>query len=111
MRTIVLGAGVTGIAAGRASNSVVYESCDRQGGLCASYYTPPGYRFEIGGVHWIFGGDPSIRRLLRDATPMKAYRRRSAVYFSKQQRYVPYPLQNNLHHLEPAIAKQATAEM
>jgi protoporphyrinogen oxidase len=111
MRTIVLGAGVTGIAAGRARDSVVYESCDRPGGLCASYYLPPGYRFEIGGGHWIFGGDPSIRRLLRSATPMKAYRRRSAVFFSKQQRYVPYPLQNHLDHLEPAIAQQAATEM
>jgi protoporphyrinogen oxidase len=111
MRTIVLGAGMTGIAAGRASDSVVYEACDRPGGLCASYYLAPGYRFEIGGGHWIFGGDPSIRRLMRSAVQMKAYRRRSAVYFSKQQRYVPYPLQNNLHHLEPAIAHQATAEM
>jgi protoporphyrinogen oxidase len=111
MRTIVLGAGVTGIAAGRASDGVVYESCDRPGGLCASYYLSPGYRFEIGGGHWIFGGDPSIRRLMRAATPMKTYRRRSAVYFSKQQRYVPYPLQNNLGHLEPAIAQQAAAEM
>jgi protoporphyrinogen oxidase len=107
----VLGAGVTGIAAGRASDSVVYESCDRPGGLCASYYLPPGYRFEVGGGHWIFGGDPSIRRLLSDATPMKAYQRRSAVFFSKQRRFVPYPLQNNLHHLEPAIAQAATAEM
>ncbi len=111
MQTIVLGAGMTGIAAGRASDSVVYESCDRPGGLCASYYVPPGYRFELGGGHWIFGGDRSISQLLRDATPMKAYRRRAALYFAKQQRYVPYPLQSNLAHLEPEVAQQAAAEM
>jgi protoporphyrinogen oxidase len=111
MQTIVLGAGMTGIAAGRASHGVVYESCDRPGGLCASYYVPPGYRFEVGGGHWIFGGDPSISQLLRDATPMKAYRRRAALYFAKQQRYVPYPLQNHLAHLEPELAQQASQEM
>ena len=111
MQTIVLGAGMTGIAAGRASDSVVYESCDRPGGLCASYYVPPGYRFEVGGGHWIFGGDPSISQLLRDATPMKTYRRRAALYFAKQQRYVPYPLQNHLEHLAPDVAQRATAEM
>ncbi len=110
MRTIVLGAGMTGIAAGRTSNGIIYESCERPGGLCASYHIK-GYRFEIGGGHWIFGGDPAVRRLLRGVAPMSSYRRRSAVYFSKQQRYAPYPLQNNLQCLDLAIAEQAAEEM
>ena len=124
MRTIVLGAGVTGMAAGRSSDAKVYEARERPGGLCSSYYLTPGngrssglspsteaYRFEIGGGHWIFGGDPAVHRLMLDATPMRSYRRRSAVYFAKEQRYVPYPLQNNLRHLDPRIAQQAAAEM
>jgi protoporphyrinogen oxidase len=123
-KTIVLGAGVTGIAAGKTSNSVVYEASEVPGGLCSSYYLEPSsgrrvpgtasggaYRFEVGGGHWIFGGNPAVRELMQSAAPLKTYQRRSAVFFSKQQRYVPYPLQNNLHCLEPAISHRAASEM
>lgn len=125
MQTVVLGAGVTGIAAGRASNGAVYEACERPGGLCASYYMLPGngrhraqtsprpdaYRFEKGGGHWIFGGDADVRRLIHGAAPMRTYRRRSAVFLSAEARYIPYPLQSNLETLEPEIASRAAAEI
>ncbi len=73
-QTLILGAGVTGLAAGYASGLPVYEAASAPGGICSSYYVRPGstqrlsqapadgeaYRFEIGGGHWIFGGDPAF---------------------------------------------------
>ena len=66
---LILGGGMTGLAAGWASGLPVYEADTAPGGICSSYYIRPGsqerlhrppedgeaYRFEIGGGHWIFG--------------------------------------------------------
>ena len=124
-KTIVLGAGVTGLATGFASQLPVFEAAAAPGGICSSYYLRPqtqarltqvpgdgeAYRFEIGGGHWIFGGDPTILRLIRSLAPVKSYLRRSSVYFRNQDLYVPYPLQNYLRYLDPKIAAKALAEM
>jgi len=121
----ILGGGVTGLAAGLASGLPVVEAAEGPGGICCSYYIRPdgserltqapangeAYRFEIGGGHWIFGGDPVIQRFLRELTPVRTYTRRSSVYFRERDVYVPYPLQNHLRALGPEVAGQALAEM
>ncbi len=123
--TWILGGGVTGLAAGRASGLPVLEAAAVPGGICSSYYLRPGtttrlptpppdgdaYRFEIGGGHWIFGGDPRILRFIRALTPVRAYRRRSAIYFAASDTFVPYPIQHHLHRLGPDVAAQALREM
>ena len=54
---MILGAGVTGLAAGMATGLPVYEAKSSAGGICASYYLN-GYRFEIGGgLLPVFGAD------------------------------------------------------
>lgn len=122
---VILGAGVTGLAAGMTSGLPVYEAEESPGGICASYYLRAGeprrefvpsadgeaYRFEIGGGHWIFGGDALVLRLIEQATSLKRYERASAVYFPKHSRYVPYPLQDHLRFLDRATAARALAEM
>jgi protoporphyrinogen oxidase len=124
-QTYILGAGMTGLAAAWASGLPAYEAADTPGGICASYYVRPGsteqlhtlpkdgeaYHFELGGGHWIFGGDPAILHCMRSLVPIKSYRRLSAVFFPGQKRYVPYPLQNHLGHLGPATAVKALTEM
>lgn len=121
----ILGGGVTGLAAGYASRHPVYEARQAPGGICASYYMAPGgtkryaarpsgvetYRFEIGGGHWIFGGDPAIKRFLRQLIPMRSYRRQSAVYLPDYDSYVPYPLQNHLRYLSNGMAADALADL
>ena len=116
---------MTGLAAGMASGLPVYEAEATPGGICASYYVRPGdtrrlpappadgeaYHFEIGGGHWIFGGDPAIVRLVDDLVPCKRLRRISSVYFHESGLSVPYPLQNNLRHLDPQTIERALAEM
>ncbi len=124
-KTFILGAGITGLAAGLSSGLPIYEAADNPGGICSSYYVRPNdhqkyhtlppdgeaYHFEIGGGHWIFGGDPTVLRFINDLTPVKSYQRRSSVFFAEQNLYVPYPLQNHLGYLGPDLATKALAEI
>lgn len=123
--TLILGAGMTGLAAGWTSGLPIYEAQSVPGGICSSYcirplmdnrlYVSPEdgevYRFEIGGGHWIFGGDPAILHFIRSITPVKSYERNSSVFFSKKDLYVPYPIQNHLGYLDKEIASKALTEI
>jgi protoporphyrinogen oxidase len=122
---MILGAGMTGLAAGWASGLPVYEAEQSPGGICSSYYMRPGsedrlpqpsadgetYRFEIGGGHWIFGGDPLVLQFIQSLTPVRRYSRKSAVFFPDKRLAVPYPLQNSLKYLDPQTAQAALCEM
>ncbi|MDY6950124.1 MAG: FAD-dependent oxidoreductase [Thermodesulfobacteriota bacterium] len=123
--TFVLGAGMTGLAAGFAADLPVFEAADAPGGICSSYYVRPGYkerhmqaptdeeafRFEIGGGHWIFGGDPAVLHFMERFVKLKRYVRKSSVYFQDERLYVPFPLQNHLRSLDRDLAERALAEM
>src|SRR6185312_8302881 len=92
-RTAVIGGGVTGLAVGTASGAPVFESSDGPGGICRSYYLRPGtndplahappgreaYRFEVGGGHWIFGGNPAVIAWLEDLVDFRVYERKAVV--------------------------------
>jgi protoporphyrinogen oxidase len=114
----IVGGGMTGLAAGLASGFSVLERLDQPGGICASYERD-GYHFEIGGGHWIFGGDPVTTRLIGCASEVRSYRRRSAVLFlgtqdrTRDLRHVmvPYPIQDNLFALPKEIRDAALAEI
>lgn len=122
---IVLGAGMTGLAAGLASRSPVYEEAAAPGGVCTSYYMRPGsqqrlrsrpedgeaYRFELGGGHWIFGGDAAILRFVGSLAPVECYARRSSVFFPDERLYVPYPLQNHLGSIKEETRIKALSEI
>ena len=124
-KRLILGGGITGLAAGITSGLPVLEAADSPGGICSSYYVRPGdttrlakspddedaYHFEIGGGHWIFGGDPAVLRFIRELTSVKSYARRSSVYFPEKKLYVTYPLQNNLRAFDHEIAARALSEM
>ena len=124
-QVVILGAGVTGLAAGLASGVPVYEGTRVPGGICASYYVVPGererrhsvpshgdaYRFEIGGGHWLWGGEPLVLRFIHGLAPLKSFTRKAAVYLPAQDLFVPYPIQNHLYHLGSKIAMQVLQEM
>jgi len=123
--TLILGAGVSGLAAVRSSGCIALEAEPYPGGICRSYYQKPGsidrlpeppedggaYRFEVGGGHWIFGSDPGMLRLLRDSAALDQYERKAAVYFPGEQRMVPFPLQYHLSYLDPGVAERAQEEI
>lgn len=121
---------MTGLAVGFASGeeTLVCEASDAPGGICSSYYlragtsgpearmhAPPSdgeaYRFEIGGGHWIFGGDPAVLGLIERLVPVRRYARRSSVYFPESGALVPYPIQHHLAHLDEGLAERALAEI
>jgi protoporphyrinogen oxidase len=124
-KPLILGAGMTGLAAGYASGFDVLEARAAPGGICSSYYVRPGsserlarapedgdaYRFEIGGGHWIFGGDPFVHRLIDRLAPVRRYARRSSVWLPARETFVDYPLQNNLRALDAATRGRAIEEM
>lgn len=124
-RTIILGAGVTGLAAGYSSNIPIYEASNAPGGICSSYYMKPGendrlsvppksdeaYRFELGGGHWIWGGDSTVLRFMKTLTPFNTYIRTAAVYLPGKNLLVPYTIQNNLRYLGPELAAKSLVEM
>jgi protoporphyrinogen oxidase len=125
MQSYILGGGMTGLAAGLSSGLPVLEAAAEPGGICSSYYVRPGsqerlaqapsdeeaYRFEIGGGHWIFGGDPTVLHFIRTVAPVKSYARKSAVYFRERDLYVPYPLQNHLRFLDKQTVSQVLKEL
>ena len=121
----ILGAGMTGLAAGYITGFTIFEANASPGGICSSYYIRPftderltsapidndAYRFEIGGGHWIFGGDEEINKFIQQFCPVKRYIRLSSVYFHKEELYVPYPLQNNLRFLPADIIEKILDQM
>jgi len=123
--TFILGAGMTGLAAGFASGLAGFEAADAPGGICSSYYIRPGekerlhkppgdgeaYRFDVCGGHWIFGGEPPVHRFISSLVSLKRYVRKSSVYFQDRDLYVPYPLQNHLRFLDKDTIVKALAEM
>ncbi len=116
---------MTGLAAGFASGYPVFEMRDHPGGICSSYYMRPGsekrlhappkdeeaYRFEVGGGHWIFGGNAAVLRFLRSFVSVRRYERRAGVFFPDRELMVPYPLQHHLGYLGPGVAAQALTEL
>jgi len=123
--TLILGAGMTGLAAGVASGFPVVEAASAPGGICSSYYVRPhaserlerppaddeAYHFEHGGGHWMFGGDPILREFVESLVTVKGYARRSGIFFADTGKCVPYPLQNHLSFLEPEAARRALEEI
>lgn len=118
MSNWIVGAGVTGLAAAAASGFTVLEQNDYPGGICASY-EKEGYRFEVGGGHWIFGADPAVSAWINRLSPCARYRRKSGVLFlgnlestrSLKHKFVSYPLQHNLQDMPRETRVVAAREM
>jgi protoporphyrinogen oxidase len=120
-RPYILGAGVAGLAAGLATGFPILEASSRAGGICRSYERRlpatvavdnqlAAYRFEVGGGHWIHTRYPVIRDFLASMTPVDMHIRNTAVYLPDFDRYVPYPLQEHLHHLPDTVAARIREE-
>jgi len=124
VQTIILGAGVSGLAAAWASGFPVLEVNPLPGGICRSYYQRPhsderlsvppedggAYRFEVGGGHWIFAPDAQVLWFLSRIGELDSYQRRAAVYFPSRRLLVPFPLQYHLSCL-PDLAERAWTEI
>jgi protoporphyrinogen oxidase len=110
MRIVILGGGPCGLgAAWRLAelghdNWCLYEKNDYWGGLAASFQDTDGFWWDIGG-HVLFSHyryfDEVMDTLLGKEDGWVFHRREAWIWM--QDRFVPYPLQNNIHHLPKEI--------
>src|SRR3954447_24169363 len=106
-KIVVIGAGPTGLGAAHRlrelghDDVVVLEANDYVGGLATSFTDDAGFTYDIGG-HVMFSHydyyDQVVDRLMGDQ--YTELEREAWVWM--QDRFIPYPFQNNVKDLEPA---------
>lgn len=105
-RIVIIGAAPTGLGAAwrlRELGHTEFEIIDRQphaGGLAASHLDDNGFTWDIGGhvqfSHYAYYDD------VLDALPIEWLRHQRQSWVWLNQRFVPYPFQNNIHRLDAA---------
>lgn len=105
MKVVILGAGPTGLGAGYRLRELghddwhIYEASDHVGGLAASVTSPDGFVYDTGG-HVMFSRYPYFHELVDRLLGDDYTRIERESWIWMQQRWVPYPFQNNLRALE-----------
>lgn len=104
---LILGAGPTGLGAAYQlaaypdQDWLLLEAAPEAGGLCASFKDPNGFVWDIGG-HVLFSHydyfDRAMQSFLGDGDWLD-HQRESWIWM--RNRFIPYPLQNNIHRLPP----------
>jgi protoporphyrinogen oxidase len=108
-RIVIVGAGPCGLACASElarlghEDWVVYERSDRAGGLASSTVDTAGFTWDLGG-HVVFSHFGEFDRLLDEVMDGDLIERERSSYIRFGDRWVPYPFQNHLHHLPPAVA-------
>ncbi|MBA3430852.1 MAG: FAD-dependent oxidoreductase [Actinobacteria bacterium] len=108
---LVVGAGPCGLACARElaglghRNWALVERSDGPGGLASSIVDPQGFTWDHGG-HVVFSHFGEFDRLLEEVMGDEVFRHERSSYVRFDDRWVPYPFQNNLRHLPPAIAHE-----
>src|SRR6476619_3791983 len=107
-RVAIIGAGPCGLACARELDSIgfrewaVYEREEHAGGLASSVLDPAGFTWDLGG-HVVFSHFGEFDLLLSEAMGDEVCEHERASYIRFGDRWVPYPFQNNLRHLEPDL--------
>jgi UDP-galactopyranose mutase len=105
-RIVIIGAGPTGLGAGHRltelghDNWVMLEATDRVGGLATSYVDDDGFTWDVGG-HVMFSHYPYYDALVDKLMGDKRTTLTREAWVWMQDRYIPYPFQNNIAGLEP----------
>lgn len=104
-RTIVLGAGISGISAAyhlsiKGYKPTIYEQDSEWGGLCGNF-TIDGFRFDKA-VHLSFAKSQYVQDLFKKSTPIISHKPEASNYYKGY--WLKHPAQNNLAPL-PAEEK------
>lgn len=106
-RVVIIGAGPTGLAAGVRlyelghREFLVLDARDVPGGLATSYLDPHGFTWDVGG-HVQFSHYAAYDRLLETAVKGGWIEHQRSAWVWFKNRLIPYPIQNNLRHLDEA---------
>lgn len=106
---VIIGAGPCGLACARELTRLghrrfrILEAGSEAGGLASSVVDPAGFTWDLGG-HVVFSHFGEFDRLLEEAMGDDLYHHDRSSYVRFNDRWVPYPFQNNLRHLPPAEA-------
>ena len=111
-RVLIVGGGPCGLACARQllelghDDVCVLESSSGPGGLASSIVDPAGFTWDRGG-HVVFSHYGEFDRLLADVMGDDVEHHERSSYVHVGGAWVPYPMQNNLHRLPPAMAEDA----
>lgn len=105
-RIVIIGAGPTGLGAGYRLRElgyedwVILEAGDRVGGLATSITDDDGFTWDIGG-HVMFSHYPYYDRLVETLMGQEYSTLQREAWVWTENRFIPYPFQNNIRDLEP----------
>lgn len=106
---VVIGAGPCGLGAARELERQGYRNwklLEREkvaGGHAGSVVDPRGFTWDYGG-HVVFSHYGEFDKLLADVMGDDVYEHERSSYIRFEDRWVPYPFQNNLRYLPPQAA-------
>ena len=107
-RVVVIGAGPCGLACARElerlghHNWVILELAGHAGGLASSVVDAAGFTWDLGG-HVVFSHFGEFDALLAEVMNGDIDHHERSSYVRFEDRWVPYPFQNNLRHLPEAV--------
>jgi protoporphyrinogen oxidase len=108
-RILIIGAGPCGLGCARELDRLGHDNwliCEREpyvGGHASSHLDPNGFTWDEGG-HVVFSHFGEFDRLLEEVMGDDIYHHERSSYVRFDDRWVPYPFQNNLRHLRPEVA-------
>jgi len=126
-KIVIIGGGISGLFCGLLTGAPIYEQNNYPGGLLASYCLnlhsgekshcrnkeEDAAFFEICGGHWLWGVDrnETIYRTLTRFSDFRRYLRRSSVYLSDYDLFIPYPLQYHIKYLPRDLRDKALEDI
>lgn len=105
-RVAIVGAGPCGLACARElerlghSDWRIFEASTTAGGHASSVRDEQGFTWDLGG-HVVFSHYGEFDALLDEVIGDDAYEHERSSYVHLDDRWIPYPFQNNLRHLAP----------
>src|SRR5262245_43406215 len=103
---VILGAGPTGLGAAWRLNEIghtnwsLFEASDHAGGLASSFVDDQGFTWDIGG-HVLFSHYRYFDDLMETALGDRWVEHVREAWVWMRERFIPYPLQNNIWRLPP----------
>lgn len=112
MRIVIIGAGPCGLGAAKRLEElghddwILLEQESYAGGLAASFVDDRGFTWDVGG-HVLFSHYPEFDEILEETCGRELLSHERKSFIKLGYSFIPYPFQNNLHHLPKDKAFEA----